>query len=234
MATILIVEDNKNMQILTMARLKPHYEVICANDGLEAMDVIYQQRIDLIVADVMMPNMDGYELLRRLRSEDFDMPIVMLTAKGSFEDKQEGFNAGTDDYMTKPVNFDELLLRINALLRRAKIATERKIVIGTISIDATNYSVTYNNEGVNLTKKEFDLLYKLMSYPGMIFTKNQLLDDIWGLDSDSTEDTIKTHINRLRSKFTGCTEFDIVTVKGFGYKAEIRKEVTNGKDKQKI
>lgn len=223
MATILIVEDDKNVQLLTAARLKQYFEIICVNDGLEALDVIYNKHIDLIVADIMMPNMDGYELLKRLRSEDFNMPIILLTAKGAFEDKQEGFSSGTDDYMTKPVNYDELLLRINALLRRAKISTDRKIVLGSVTIDAASYSVTVADNSIVLTKKEFELLYKLLSYPGMIFTKNQLLDEIWGFDSESTGDTIKTHMSRLRSKFKDCNEFEVVTIKGLGYKAEVKK-----------
>jgi len=222
MATILIVEDNKNTQLLTAARLKSHFDVLCADDGLEALDIVYDKHIDLIVADIMMPNMDGYELLRRLRSEDYKMPVILLTAKQSFEDKREGFNSGTDDYMTKPVHYDELLLRIGALLRRSNIAAERKIVIGGVTVNAESYVVTTPSGALELPKKEFDLLYKLLSYPGIIFTKNQLLEDIWGFDSDSTEDTVKTHISRLRGKLGGIDEFEITTVKGLGYKAEIR------------
>ncbi|MFT3952336.1 MAG: response regulator transcription factor [Oscillospiraceae bacterium] len=228
MATILIVEDNKNTQLLTAARLKAHFDVVCANDGLEALDVIYNRHIDMIVCDVMMPHMDGYELLRRLRGEKYEMPILLLTAKGAFEDKQEGFHSGTDDYMTKPVNYDELLLRIHALLRRARISVDRKIVIGSVVVDAASYTVLCDGASITLTKKEFDVLYKLLSYPGQIFTKNQLLDEVWGYDSDSTEDTVKTHINRLRGKFPSCADFEIVTVKGLGYKAEIRKAAQNG------
>lgn len=222
MATILVVEDNPHTQLLTTARLRPFYEVICAEDGLEALDVLYSRHVDLIVADVMMPHMDGYELLRRLRSENFTTPVILLTAKQSFEDKREGFDSGSDDYMTKPVDYEELLLRIKALLRRANIAGDRKIIAGGVKVDAQSFTVTWVGETVPLTKKEFDLLFKLLSYPGRIFTKNQLIEDIWGMDSDSTEDTVKTHINRLRNKFRGCTDFEIITIKGLGYKAEIR------------
>ena len=222
MATILIVEDNKNTRLLTAARLKTHFNILTADDGLEALDIIYDKHIDLVVADIMMPNMDGYELLKRLRSENYTMPVLLLTAKQSFEDKREGFDSGSDDYMTKPVNYDELLLRINALLRRAGIASERKITVGTITVDSAAYTVKSDIVSLELPKKEFEILYKLLSYPGMIFTKNQLLGEVWGYDSDSTEDTVKTHISRLRNKLQGFSDFEIVTVKGLGYKAEIK------------
>ncbi len=222
MAVILVVEDNKNTQLLTMARLKPYFEVVAANDGFEALDVIYARHIDLIISDIMMPNMDGFELLSRIRSEGFNTPILLLTAKQAFQDKREAYNLGTDDYVTKPVDYDELLLRINALLRRAKIATERQIKIGKLCIDEAEHTLTYSGEAISLSRKEFDLLYKFLSYPGKIFTKKQLLDEVWGLDSECTEDTIKTHINRLRNKLVNCREVEIVTIKGFGYKAEVK------------
>ena len=222
MATILIVEDNKNTQLLTAARLKTHFNILTADDGLEALDIIYDKHIDLVVADIMMPNMDGYELLKRLRGENYTMPVLLLTAKQSFEDKREGFDSGSDDYMTKPVNYDELLLRINALLRRAGIASERKITVGTVTVDSAAYTVKSDAVSLELPKKEFEILYKLLSYPGMIFTKNQLLNEVWGYDSDSTEDTVKTHISRLRNKLQGFSDFEVVTVKGLGYKAEIK------------
>ncbi|MCL1820297.1 MAG: response regulator transcription factor [Oscillospiraceae bacterium] len=228
MAVILIVEDDKNTQLLTAARLRPHFDILCANDGLEALDIVYDKHIDLIVSDIMMPDMDGYELVKRLRSEGYETPIILLTAKQAFEDKRDGFDSGSDDYLTKPVNYDELLLRINALLRRAKIATDRRIAVGSLTVDASTYSVIYNHEAVTLSKKEFDLLFKLLSYPNVIFTKNQLLDEIWGFDSESTEDTVKTHISRLRGKLSGCDELEIITVKGIGYKAEIKKGIKDG------
>ena len=223
MAVILVVEDNKNTQLLTATRLRPYFEVVCADDGFDALDIIYARHIDLIISDIMMPNMDGFELLQRIRSEGFNTPILLLTAKQALQDKREGFNLGADDYVTKPVDYDELLLRINALLRRAKIATERQIKIGGLSIDEAEQIATYNGENITLSRKEFDLLYKFLSYPGKIFTKRQLLDEIWGIDSDCTEDTIKTHINRLRNKLSVCSEIEIITIKGFGYKVEITK-----------
>lgn len=223
MATILITEDNKNTQILIAKRLKPYFKIICACDGLEALDILYKKHIDLVIADIMMPRLNGYELLKKLRGEGNNLPVLLLTAKQSFEDKREGFLSGTDDYMTKPVNFEELLLRIQALLRRSRIASERRLTIGSITIDSTAYHVIKGEKTIKLPKKEFELLYKLLSYPGMIFTKAQLLDEIWGFDSDSGEDTIKTHISRLRNKLKYCEEFEILTIKGLGYKAEIKK-----------
>lgn len=223
MAVILIVEDNKNTQLLTATRLKPYFEVVCADDGLDALDIFYARHIDLIISDIMMPNMDGFELVQRIRNEGFNTPVLLLTAKQTLQDKREGFNLGSDDYVTKPVDYDELLLRVNALLRRARIATERQIKIGKLSIDEAEHIASYDGEVIPFSRKEFDLLYKFLSYPGKIFTKKQLLDEIWGIDSECTEDTIKTHINRLRNKLVGCEEIEIITIKGFGYKVEITK-----------
>lgn len=222
MATILVVEDNKNTQILTRARLQSHYTVITANDGEEALDIFYKQHIDLIVADVMMPNMDGYELVHLLREYKEQTPVILLTAKSTFEDKKTGFATGIDDYLTKPVNYEELLWRIEALLRRANINSDQKISIGSVLVDATNYTVsrTDNDTVYELPKKEFELLFKLLSYPNVIFTKDQLLEDIWGLDTDTDDSTIKTHISRLRNKFGDWNEFQIITIRGLGYKAE--------------
>lgn len=221
MTTILVVEDDKNTRLLTTARLKPHYNVVTACDGEEALDIFYSQHIDLIIADIMMPNMDGYELVRTLREYKQDVPVIMLTAKQTFEAKKQGFSTGTDDYMTKPVNYEELLWRIEALLRRAKINTDKQISLGAVTINAENYTVSRGKEIITLPKKEFELLYKLLSYPDMIFTKDQLLENIWGYDTDSDENTIKTHISRLRGKFDGWDEFSIITIRGLGYKAEI-------------
>lgn len=223
MATVLIVEDDKNTRLLTAARLKPYYTVLTACDGEEALDLFYKQHVDLIVVDIMMPNMDGYELVRTLRSYHQDVPVIMLTAKDAFEDKRLGFSTGTDDYMTKPVNHEELLWRIEALLRRAKIHADKRILIGAVTVDSSNYTVSRSDtaDSIELPKKEFDLLFKLLSYPDVIFTKNQLLEDIWGYETDSDENTIKTHISRLRNKFDSWKEFQIVTVRGLGYKVTL-------------
>lgn len=220
MATILVVEDDRNTRLLTTARLKPHYDVVNACDGEEALDIFYKQRIDLIVADIMMPHMDGYELVATLREYRNDVPVIMLTAKQTFDDKKKGFSTGTDDYMTKPVNYEELLWRIEALLRRSKIHTERQIHIGEVTVNQDNYTLSKGATTLELPKKEFELLFKLLSYPGVIFTKNQLLEEIWGYDTDSDENTVKTHISRLRNKFEDWKEFQIVTMRGLGYKAE--------------
>lgn len=222
MATILIVEDDKNTRLLTSARLKPYFTVKEAEDGENALELLDHEHIDLIIADIQMPNMNGYELVKQLRETGSTIPVIMLTAMHSFEDKRTGFTLGTDDYMTKPINYEELLWRIKALLRRSNIAAENKIVIGDLILNSSTLKVRIGNEETELAKKEFDLLYKLLSYPGMIFTKAQLMDEIWGYDTDSDETTIKTHVNRLRNKFDGCQEFEIVTIRGLGYKAEIR------------
>ena len=221
MATILLVEDEASMRLLTTAKLKHQFTVIAAQDGLEALEVLERRAVDLIIADVMMPRMDGYTLVKTLREQGNQIPVLLLTAKQSFEDKREGFSSGIDDYMTKPVNYEELIWRLNALLRRSRIASERKIVVGPVVLDSSAYTVAREGEVLELPKKEFELLYKLLSYPGQIFTRNQLLDGIWGYDSESGEDTVKTHISRLRNKLRHIPEFHIVTIKGLGYKAEI-------------
>ena len=224
MATILLVEDDASMRLLTMAKLKHQFNMVCAQDGIEALEVLERRVVDLIIADVMMPRMDGYTLVKTLRERGNQIPVLFLTAKQSFEDKREGFSSGVDDYMTKPVNYEELTWRINALLRRAHIASEHRIVVGKVVLDSGAYTVTREGKALELPKKEFELLYTLLSYPGQIFTRNQLLDGIWGYDSESGEDTVKTHISRLRNKLREIPEFRIVTIKGLGYKAEITKE----------
>lgn len=229
MAVILIAEDDSNIRLLIEARLKPHYAVVCASDGKEALDIIESQRMDLLIADIMMPRMDGFRLVKTIREEGFTLPVLILTAKQSFDDKRTGFSSGTDDYMTKPVNYEELLWRIEALLHRAKIASENKITIGEAVLDSETYTVAFREKVTELPKKEFDLLFKLLSYPGQIFTKNQLLDDIWGYDSESGEDTVKTHVSRLRNKLDDIPEFEIVTIKGLGYKAEIKGGKSNAR-----
>ena len=212
------------MRLLTSAKLKHQFTVLCAGDGVEALELLERRQADLIIADVMMPRMDGYTMVKTLRERGDQIPVLLLTAKQSFEDKREGFFSGVDDYMTKPVNYEELIWRLNALLRRSRIASERRIVIGPVVLDSGAYTVSREGESLELPKKEFELLYQLLSYPGQIFTRNQLLDGIWGYDSESGEDTVKTHISRLRNKLRHIPEFRIVTIKGLGYKAEIVKE----------
>lgn len=223
MATILVVEDDKNTRRLTMVRLRPYYQVVPAEDGEEALNIFYNQHIDLVIADIMMPKMDGYELVRTLREYKKDVPVILLTAKSAFADKKEGFRSGTDDYMTKPVDYEELLWRIEALLRRSHINSSKKITIGNSTLDETSYTLingTTQTE-IPLSKKEFELLFKMLSYPNQIFAKETLLEEIWGMDADCDDSTIKTHINRLRNKLKDVTDFEIVTIRGLGYKARI-------------
>lgn len=225
MFSILVVEDNADMRELFCTVLTDGgYRTIPAADGQEALEVMERQYIGLIVADVMMPRMDGYELTRELREADYQLPILMVTAKNQFEDMKRGFRAGTDDYMVKPMNVSELLLRVEALLRRAKISSEKKITVGGTVLNYDALTVTRNGQETTLPQKEFYLLYKLLSYPGKIFTRQQLMDEIWGMFSETDERTVNTHINRLRERFSGCTDFEIVTVRGLGYKAVRRDE----------
>lgn len=226
MATILIAEDDKHIQLLIETRLQHYYTIICANDGREALAIMESTHIDLLIADIMMPYLDGFELVAEIRRMGLKLPILMLTAKQTFEDKRTGFRSGIDDYMTKPVHYEELMLRIEALLRRSNIAAENKITLNNLTLDSATYTLTCGNIELQFPKKEFELLYKLLSYPGQIFTRNQLLDDIWGYHSESTEDTIKTHISRIRNKCKDITDFQLITVKGLGYKAEIKRSKT--------
>lgn len=220
MFNILIVEDNADMLELFCTVLNRNgYNSIPAADGIEALDVLDKEYIDLIIADIMMPNMDGYELTKFLRDANYTLPILMVTAKDQFDDMQKGFRSGTDDYMVKPINVNELLLRVEALLRRARISSEKKITVGSTVLDYDALTVTLNGEETILPQKEFYLLYKLLAYPNKIFTRQQLMDEIWGMFSETDERTINTHINRLRDRFGDCPDFEIVTVRGLGYKA---------------
>lgn len=220
MFNILVVEDNADMRELFCTVLTDHgYRAISAVDGTHALDIMEKEYIDLIIADIMMPNMDGYELTASLREAHYDLPILIVTAKAQFADMQKAFRAGTDDYMIKPINVNELILRVEALLRRAKISHEKKILIGSTILDYDALTVTKNGIESTLPQKEFYLLYKLLSYPGKIFTRQQLMDEIWGMFSETDERTVNTHINRLRDRFHDCYDFEIVTVRGLGYKA---------------
>jgi two-component system OmpR family response regulator len=216
---IMVVEDDKHTSKLMRAILThAGYEVFSADNGLSALELMDKQHIDLIVLDIMMPQMDGYEFTRQLREAGDMIPILMLTAKQLPDDKVKGFIVGTDDYMVKPANEEEMLLRIKALLRRAKIVNEHKLTIGKISLDYDSFTVTREGESQTLPQKEFYLLYKLLSYPDKIFTRIQLMDEIWGMDSETTDATVNVHINRLRKKFEHYPEFEIVSIRGIGYK----------------
>ncbi|MGN0372035.1 MAG: response regulator transcription factor [Enterocloster sp.] len=220
MFQILVVEDDKNTRKLMEAVLKAHgFQSVAAGSGLEALDCLDRNHIDLILLDIMMPDMDGYELTRQLRASNYNLPILMVTAKQLPEDKRRGFIVGTDDYMTKPVDEEEMILRIKALLRRARIADDRKITIGDVTLDYDSLTVSRKDAQQTLPRKEFYLLYKLLSYPGKIFTRMQLMDEIWGMESRSDDNTINVHINRLRKRFEDYPEFSIETIRGLGYKA---------------
>lgn len=220
MTTILIAEDDENIRLLLERQLNKSYVVLLACNGLEALEVLGKNRVDLVITDIMMPGMDGFELVKNIRSVYPVMPILMLTANLTFEYKKTGFQSGTDDYLTKPFDKEELLWRITALLRRVQIDISQTVTTGNIKADHTTYTISNGITEKSLPKKEFELLYKFLSNPGRIFTKNQLLDDIWGFDTDSSEETIKTHISRLRNKIKDFKEISIVAVKGLGYKME--------------
>ena len=220
MLRIMIVDDNANTRKLTKAVLEQNgYDTVCACDGEEGLAVLDKTHVDLIILDVMMPKMNGFEFTRTLRSCGWETPILMVTAKESHMDKKEGFLAGTDDYMVKPVDDEEMLLRIAALLRRSKIASERKITIGSTVLNHDSLTVTTPEGTVELPQKEFMLLFQLLSYKDKIFTRRQLMDEIWDMDTDTDERTVDVHINRLREKFKNNSDFSIVTIRGLGYKA---------------
>lgn len=220
MFNILVVEDNLDLRELFVTTINnAGYRAFGATDGLDALNLMDNTHIDLIVADIMMPKMSGYELTKELRSLGNSIPILMVTAKDDYDSLQKDFSFGADDYMIKPVNVNELLLRIQALLRRARINSEKKIVIGSTIIDYESMTVKYNDDDIVLPLKEFNLLFKLLSFPGKIFTRQQLMDEIWGVDSETDDRTINTHINRLRERFSNNQDFEIVTIRGLGYKA---------------
>lgn len=217
---ILVVDDDKNTRMYFQALLESNgYTATVAKNGAEALALMDKEHVDLVVLDIMMPKMDGYELTRTLRESDNNLPILMVSAKQLPVDKNRGFAVGTDDYMTKPINQDEFLYRIKALLRRARIANEHRIVIGEVVLDYDSLTVTRGDEVQELPQKEFLLLYKLLSYPGKIFTRIQLMDEIWGSDSETGWETVTVHVGRLRRRFAGWQEFEIESVRGLGYKA---------------
>lgn len=217
---ILVVDDDKNIRKLIKVLLETeNYTVSLAVDGEDALTIMEKEHIDLIILDIMMPRMDGYELTQLLRQENNNLPILMISAKQEPSDKHKGFIVGTDDYITKPIDQEEMLLRIKALLRRAKIASEHQISFDGIVIDYDSMTVSKNGEVHELPQKEFLLLYKLLSFPGQIFTRIQLMDEIWGADSETGWETLTVHIGRLRKRFEGWDEFQIEAIRGLGYKA---------------
>ena len=219
MFSLLVVEDDKNTRRLMQAILSANgYHVHLATNGIEALAIMDTLHIDLLILDIMMPTMDGYELTQVLRDSNYTLPILMISAKVLPADKRKGFIVGTDDYMTKPVDEEEMLLRIQALLRRAKIMNEHRLTIGEVTFDYDALTVSRNEESMLLPQKEFLLLYKLLSYPDKIFTRIQLMDEIWGMDTETSDSTVTVHINRLRKRFEHYPEFEIETIRGLGYK----------------
>lgn len=225
MFRILVVEDDKNLRKLITTYLKKNeYITYEATNGLEALDIMDTNYIDLIISDIMMKEMDGYELTKSLRDANYTIPILLVTAKSTIADKKEGFLLGADDYMVKPINMEELLLRVKVLLKRANATNEQKLIIGNLIIDYKQMSVLYKGKNYQLAQKEFQLLYKLLSTPDTIFTRQELIEEIWGLDSESDFRTVDVHIKRIREKLNDVKEFGIVTIRGIGYKAIIKKD----------
>lgn len=223
MPNILVVEDDKALNKLICRVLERNgHAVFSACGGEEALSLLDGTYIDLVLTDIMMPGTDGYELVAAIREADTKMPVIFITAKSGFGDKLRGFNLGADDYMVKPIDINELVLRVNAILRRSRIANERRLVIGSTVLDADSFTVSAGGSTSALPQKEFLLLFKLLSYPGRIFTRYEIMDEIWGYDSESDEKTINVHISKLRSRFEENGDFSIETVRGLGYKAVLK------------
>ena len=219
MFKILIAEDDSELrQLFSHVLIKNGYSVTGVCNGKEAFDALDKGYYDLIISDIMMPEMDGYELVSSLRSAGYSIPVMMITAKDAFDDMRMGFVSGTDDYMVKPVNVNEMVLRVGALLRRAQMINDRRLVIGGTVMECDSLTVTWDGQSAVLPQKEFMLLYKMASFPGRIFTRQQLMDDIWGYDSDTDTHTVDVHIGRLRDRFRDSKDFRIVTMRGVGYK----------------
>ncbi|SHL58853.1 DNA-binding response regulator, OmpR family, contains REC and winged-helix (wHTH) domain [Anaerocolumna jejuensis DSM 15929] len=219
MLNILVVEDDSKLQHLFCTVLKKNnFNPLPAGDGEIALEIMEHEHVDLVITDIMMPNLDGFALTKLLREYNPAIPVLMITAKDTFEDKKRGFLVGTDDYMVKPVDVNEMILRIHALIRRAKIVSERKILWGNTTLIYDSLAIIYDGTEVQLPQKEFYVLYKLMSYPGKTFTRQKLMEEIWGMDTDSEERTVDVHINRIRERLKDNKDIKIITVHGLGYK----------------
>jgi len=226
--SILVAEDDVNLNRMICAKLRQaQYNVFSAFDGEDALDILEREHIDLIVSDVMMPRMDGYTLTRELRGARYVLPIMMITAKDSMEDMEKGFLAGTDDYMVKPVNLKEMLLRIGALLRRAQLLNEKRLMIRGTVLDYAALSVQTQGRTEQLPPKEFYLLFKLLNQPDKIFTRQELVDEIWGMEKDTDARNVDAHIKKLRRRFADHPDFEILTVRGLGYKAVFKQEASS-------
>lgn len=223
MFKILVLEDDKNLNVSLCEFLdQSGYETTGCLHAEEAYDAMYANTYEMIISDIMMPDIDGFEFAEAVRRVDTEIPILFVTAREDFDAKQRGFKAGIDDYMVKPIDMKELLLRINALFRRVKIVSEKKIIIGSLTLDASEYSAYLGDDEISLTVREFKLLYKLLSYPKKTFTRSQLMDEFWDVDATSSTRTVDVYMTKLRDKFSDCEEFEIVTVHGLGYKAVIK------------
>ncbi len=221
MFSILVVEDDETLNKLICIKLKQeNFKTFSAFDGEQALEILDQEYIDLVICDIMMPKINGYELTKELRDASYVQPILMVTAKDQLEDMEQGFRAGTDDYMIKPINLKEMVLRVNALLRRSKIANEKRLMVGKTVLDYSQMSIHIGNQEFELPPKEFYLLFLLLSNPNKIFTRLDILDEIWGMDSEVDERTVDSHIKKLRRRFEDCTDFEIITIRGLGYKAK--------------
>ncbi len=222
MIRILLVEDEKAVRLLTRVKLKDKYEIIEATDGEDALDKLCGSKVDLMIVDIMMPKMDGYEFVKEIREAGDETPVIMLTAMDSFKHKKKGYDLGIDEYLTKPIDYEELTWHIEAILRRAQINSENLIRTGDFVISENGMRVTWKEKDIELTETEFKLVFKLLSYPGVLFTKQQIMDDIWGYDTETDYNSIKTYINRIRKKMEEVDAFEIVSVRGMGYKAVIK------------
>ncbi len=223
MFKILVVEDDKDLNKTVCSFLNHSgYEAVGCMSANEAYDALYETMFDLIISDIMMPGTDGFEFARTVRTQNENIPILFMTARDDIAAKQRGFRIGVDDYMVKPIDLDELFLRIGALLRRAKIAASRKLEIGSFVMDADEHTAYLNEEEISMTNREFSILYKLLSYPKKTFTRMQLMDEFWDVDTETTPRAVDVYMTKLRGKLANCTDFEIVTVHGLGYKAVIK------------
>ena len=223
MFKILVVEDDRDLNRTVCAFLnRSGYEATGCLNATDAYDAMYDTMFDLVVSDIMIPGIDGFEFAENVRALNENIPILFMTARDDIASKQRGFRIGVDDYMIKPIDLDELFLRIGALLRRAKIAASRKLEVGAFIMDADEFSATLKGEEISLTKREFNILYKLLSYPKKTFTRQQLMDEFWDADSDTASRAVDVYMTKLRSKLADCDDFEIKTVHGLGYKALIK------------
>ncbi|MBQ9782780.1 MAG: response regulator transcription factor [Clostridia bacterium] len=219
MFNVLVLEDDKNIRRLTEIKLKNEgYNVYAVENGKQGLEVIGEKHIDIIIADVMMDEMDGYEFISTIRELNITTPCIMVTARGSLQDKTQGFNLGVDDYMVKPIDFDELFMRMKAVLRRAKIVSEKKLIVGETTLDYETLTIYNREHKVTLSKREFSILYKLLSYSEKSFSKSVIFEEFWDYDSDTEEDSVKVYINRIRNKIACFKEIDIETIRGLGYR----------------